>query len=492
MKPFAGRSLLATGIFLASFVVRSLYAVELSPRMYTRDQPGIRMAMRYDASALGMLRGDGILFPAVIDPARTGLMARPPGYPIFLRCVYESLGRSFFTVQLIQNALDSLTPALVFLVASRLLGMPAAVVAGLLAAVSPRLAYASNLLSPDALSALPLLLASLVLLPAAAGRRLSWTSACLAGACVGASVWLRPNLVLLAPFWALGLLLLSRSRRASTGPCAALVLTAAIAVSPITARNYAIFGEFVPVSINGGITLWQGVAEAGGQRFGARTADRPVAREEARRYGRPAYAAWWAEPDGVWRDRDRYRRSLEVIRAQPLWYLQAMLGRMWKMIRYHAAEAPVLGAAGGEPVEAAEAHGDETRPEESDGPDRPSPSRAFRAAGQGIREPLIPDDRALALGEALSFLRPPLSWLQGGAKMTMLLAIAAGLGGLVRRDGRVCLFIALVPVYYLLSDSLFIYEWRVGTPMHAFLFMLAGAGWAHAAGGLVRLLRRST
>jgi hypothetical protein len=132
---------------------------------------------------------------------------------------------------------------------------------------------------------------------------------------------------------------------------------ALFAIAPITLRNYAIFGELVPISTNGGLTLWQGVADAGGERFGARTTDRRVAREEAVRYGKPSYAAWWAEPDGIWRDRDRYRRSLEVIRRRPLWYLRAMLRRVWEMVSYHSTGAALVGAA----AEAAEADAEDVR-----------------------------------------------------------------------------------------------------------------------------------
>ena len=113
MPRAAGTAAIGLGVFGLSFAIRCLYAVDLAPVMYTRDQPGTRMAMRYDAAALRMLAGDGLLYPREIDPARTGLLARPPGYPAFLRVVYATLGRSFFTVQLVQNVLNSVTPVLI-------------------------------------------------------------------------------------------------------------------------------------------------------------------------------------------------------------------------------------------------------------------------------------------------------------------------------------------------------------------------------------------
>src|SRR5215468_10650123 len=80
-SPRARFALLAI-VFLVALAVRSLYALDLAPVMYARVQPGTRMAWRYDEAATGILRGEGILFPRDPDPARTGLLARPPGYPL--------------------------------------------------------------------------------------------------------------------------------------------------------------------------------------------------------------------------------------------------------------------------------------------------------------------------------------------------------------------------------------------------------------------------
>jgi hypothetical protein len=95
-----------TAIFLLALAVRSLYALDLAPVMYSRVQPGTRMAWRYDEAAVGIRRGEGILWPREPDPARTGLLARPPGYPLYLALVYGTLGRSFFAAQLVQNRAD--------------------------------------------------------------------------------------------------------------------------------------------------------------------------------------------------------------------------------------------------------------------------------------------------------------------------------------------------------------------------------------------------
>src|SRR5258707_15121102 len=107
-------------IFLLALAVRSLYALDLAPVMYSRVQPGTGMAWRYDEAAASILRGDGVLWPRVPDPARTGLLARPPGYPLYLALVYAGLGRSFFAAQLVQNVLTSAGCVLLTLAAARL------------------------------------------------------------------------------------------------------------------------------------------------------------------------------------------------------------------------------------------------------------------------------------------------------------------------------------------------------------------------------------
>jgi hypothetical protein len=139
-----------------------------------------------------------------VDPSDTGLLSRPPGYSILLAAIYRVVGRGFFAAQLVQNVLNALVPVLVFLLADTLVGRRSAIGAGLLAALLPQLAYYSALLTPDVVCAIPVLLALVLLVPVARGRRVSIVRAILAGAMLGLSVWLRPNLLLLGPTVAAG------------------------------------------------------------------------------------------------------------------------------------------------------------------------------------------------------------------------------------------------------------------------------------------------
>lgn len=449
------KAVLAGGlVFALALLVRGLYLADGVALLYTPDQDGTRMARRYDDTALSILAGEGILFPKVPDPARTGLASRPPGYGLFLASVYATLGRSFPIVAAVQDVLTSLAVLLVFGFAYRLFGLAAAILAGLLVAISPHVAATSNLILADAIASIPLLLAFLVALPVVLGAGSSRGRVArlvFMGALIGVGVWIRPNVVLLGPFTALFLFfLLGRNRRALLlSSLAALV--SLLVVSPITLRNWLVFGEFVPVSINGGITLWQGVADAGGREYGARVWDKQVMAEEAERYGRPDYLQWWAEPDGIIRDRDRYRRATEVIKARPFWYAQAMLRRMGMMLAFTDGPRGLLPA--GAVVKALDSERVPLRP--MPGLDAPIDEAAFA-------------DKA---GSA-SFLRGPLRLIH---QFWFVVPVLAWVGIVlsIRDAPRATLLWLIVPLYYLVFESPFLYEWRVAVPMQYFLLPFA-------------------
>jgi 4-amino-4-deoxy-L-arabinose transferase-like glycosyltransferase len=455
-------------VFVLALVVRSLCAVDQAPVMYTPEQTGTRMAQRYDDAAVGILSGEGILWPRVRDKQRTGLIARPPGYALYLATVYRTLGRSFFASQLVQNLLMSLCCALLVLVAARLASWPTGVVAGTLAALAPQLGHVSALVLPDALSALPLVVALLILARAHPDRTSPWWVSAAAGGLVGTGVWLRPNVVLLPPFLSLVVLIVARDRRRGLVHAVALSLAAVLVVVPITIRNYVVFGEFVPVSINGGLTLWQGVAEAGGREHGARYQDTLVAQEEAERYGDPRYLDWWAEPDGIWRDNERYRRALAVIRANPGRYARLMLRRMGEMLNYASGEAPLVVVPA------------------------PPPPALEAKLERRAEAPRTPRDESafLAPGRLAAPLRPLVQALQAVLCAVALPLALAGTVLLARRDWRRALLLLSVSVYYLLSESPFLYEWRVVSPMHYGLFASAAAALVTAWQAAARLRDR--
>lgn len=450
------RFVLAGFVVLAlALLVRGLYLADGIALIYTTEQDGTRMARRYDDSALGILNGDGILFPRVWDKERTGIASRPPGYAMFLASVYAMVGRSFPLVAATQDVLTSLAALLAMAFAWRLKGPLAGALSGALVAVSPHIAATSNLVLADAIASLPLLGGFLLVLPLVDGRSVSnravWTRAAGLGLCIGIAIWLRPNVILLGPFAAVFLFGLMGFDRRAFRAAALVVLVSLALVAPITLRNWLVLEEFVPVSINGGITLWQGVADAGGRAYGARVWDKQVIAEEAERYGRPDYLQWWAEPEGVARDRDRYRRAMEVIRARPLWYARAMVRRMGMMLAFVDGPKPLRSA--GAPVE----RNDERVVPLASVPGLDASIDEARFAqrmdvGAFLRAPL----RAL---HQIWFVFPVLSWI--------------GIALSLRQAFRPTLLWMIVPLYYLVFESPFLYEWRVAVPMQYFLLPFA-------------------
>jgi hypothetical protein len=292
----------------------------------------------YQESAQKLGRGDLRAFVSDLDD-----MAHPPGYSILLAGIFKVFGESDTAIEFVQMFCDALAAVFVFLIAGELMSGRVAVVAGILAALSPQFAYYSVLLLPDSLAVLPILVAVYFLIRAIKHPRL--LSFALAGIFIGVSCWLRANALLLAPILAcLVPLLLVRGRRLRYS--LALVFGAAILIAPITIKNAIVFHRFIPLSLGAGQKLLEGIAEYDQGRFGIPKTDLGIMRQEAAMYQRPNYAMVLFGPDGIERDRLRIRRGLSVVGTHPVWYGGVMFRRavsFFKLARVPitSAEAPV-------------------------------------------------------------------------------------------------------------------------------------------------------
>jgi hypothetical protein len=84
------------------------------------------------------------------------------------------------------------------------------------------------------------------------------------------------------------------------------------------------------------------------------------------------------------------------------------------------------------------------------------------------------DDTAFAARAGMaSFLRAPLGLLHS---VWFLVPILAWVGVVLafRKDPRATVLWLIVPLYYLIFESPFLYEWRVAVPMQYFLLAFAG------------------
>lgn len=457
--------LFALLIFLLSFATKSLQAVDLAPVMYTAQQPFGGLTETYDLRAVAILEGEGLLGPYDINPRRTLWIAQAPGYSIFLSLIYQLTSRDFFKVQLLQNLVNSLSPVVIFLIAGLLLGWRTGIAAGMLSAVSHHLSHISNFILPDALSALPLLSAFLCLTLALRYQRnarllkQTYMLYGLAGMLFGLAAWLRSQTMLLPLFLVLMLALLSTHRLKAIKRAALMAAISLLTIAPITIKNYVVYGEFVPINIGAGIVLWEGIADESGDTYGAVAKDDEVAQQDAVFYNEPRYAGSWSTPDGIMRDRERVKRSLEIIKAHPLWYAGVMAKRAREMVKY-SAHAPLVA----KPVEA-QSQARQAR-------ENPAPVR------QQFQELAAASSQSpLEAGRKLFWLRPLFRALQRVSKETMLVFIVLGLGAVVLLSRRRAGFLFITPLYYFIFQAFFHTEFRYTLPMQYFVFIFAAVIW---------------
>lgn len=461
-------------IFTVSYVTKTLQAVDLAPVMYTVQQPFGGLSDTYDQRAASILKGEGLLGPYNIHPSRTVWIAQAPGYSIFLSFVYRVTGRDFFRVQMVQNAVNSISPVLLFLIAGLVVSWRVGQAAGMMAALSHHFSHISNFILPDSLSALPLLAAIfLITVAARLGNRANLKHVYLlyasAGVMIAAAAWLRSQTMLMGLFLVPLLALISARRLTALKRAAVTSLVSILCIAPVTIKNYVVYGEFVPINIGMGIVLWEGIAEASNYGFGTVAKDEEVAAQDAIIYNNPRYGGTWSSPDGVMRDRERVRKSLEIIKNNPVWYAGVMIDRMREMFKY-SANAPLV-----------------YKPSQVKG----------RAPAHPIKkgwEDRVSDGSVLRFGESLFWLRHVLRFMQRTIKETLQLFIIAGLALMALASLRRTLFLLAVPIYYLLFQSFMHTEFRYTLPMHYFIFVFAAIGWTVLGqlllNGARRLLRR--
>ncbi|MDT7605365.1 MAG: Dolichyl-phosphate-mannose-protein mannosyltransferase, partial [Acidobacteriota bacterium] len=394
----------------------------------------------YKRDARFLLEG-GIssLFSRMSPLATPDSLGHPPGYPVLLALIFKLRGgESDLRVQLFQIFCDALACVLLCLIVAELLSVSTALVAGLLAAVSPQLAWNSVLLLPDSLAALPILCAVYLIARATSHARAKtrppFASMFLAGALIGVSCWLRANALLLAPLVAVFIFFTffteARARRLRLA--ASLVAGAVVVVGVLTVRNAVVFRAFVPVSLGAGQTLLEGIGDYDPDaRFGIPATDIEIMRQEARAASRPDYNETLLGADGIARERQRLARGLRVIGAHPVWFASVMLRRAASMLRMERAR------------------------------------RVSDATGVGLLQRLFITALFLPLAIVGAFL-------------------------LARsRDRRTLALLLAVPAYYLCFQSVFHTEYRYTLALNFSLFALAAVALTRLGGALWQKLSKT-
>jgi hypothetical protein len=333
--PSTSRVVICLAIFLIAFSVRVLTWHD------TRLEVGkVQTVVTADYKRVAQLLTEGgvrSFFSSSSPLADPNNLGHPPGYSILLAVTFGVFGASDAAIQFVQIFADAISVILIFLIVAELLPWSAGVIAGVLAAFSPQLAWNSVLLLPDSICVLPILIAAYLLARAIKQPRLPLFI--VAGALIGVSCWLRANAMLLTFFVGAAGYLIGRANRASAGAqpwrfAGAVIVGTLLIVLPLTLRNAIVFHRFIPVSLGAGQTFLEGIADydsAG--RFGIPRTDMGIMKQEAEMYRRPDYYGTLFNPDGVERERARISRGLAVVRSHPFWFAGVMARRASSMVR---------------------------------------------------------------------------------------------------------------------------------------------------------------
>ncbi|MCP4665732.1 MAG: tetratricopeptide repeat protein [Deltaproteobacteria bacterium] len=179
---------------------------------------------------------------------------KPCFYPLLLGGLYYLWGPNIAVMQWLQFILGSLSAALTALLGAALLGKRAGIAAGFVCALyAPFLFFEGQLLTPAISIFLNLLLMLMLIRPSPRWGRI--------GVLGGVAAGFRPDmligLILVCAYRLLGVAARENNQRALIK--AAFLVAGFLAVAvPVMARNYAIAGQWVFFSSNGGINFYTG------------------------------------------------------------------------------------------------------------------------------------------------------------------------------------------------------------------------------------------
>ena len=176
---------------------------------------------------------------------------QPPLYPYFLGALYALFEPSFTLPRLVQAALGATLCLLIFRLGRVFSPAVGYLAAGLAACYGPFIFFEAELL-PPALALVLNLLALWALLWAAEGRP---RRLLLPGFLFGLAALCVANVLAFVPVAALWLVWVRRGRLVGV---AALLLGTALAVAPVTLRNYYVGGDWVLISYNAGLNFYIG------------------------------------------------------------------------------------------------------------------------------------------------------------------------------------------------------------------------------------------
>ncbi|HEX6462966.1 MAG TPA: hypothetical protein VFZ98_00880, partial [Vicinamibacterales bacterium] len=225
---------------------------------YWQQQPLTHDEREYLAIGRSIARGGGFIYPADEPAPGTGQrFGRAPGYPLFLAMLHisEPVNHVPRRVQIAQALLGAAGVWLIAAIAGRAAGARAGMIAAAIAAVYPPLVALPAYVFSETLFSTLALAAALVL--QGSDNRRPWRSKgavpVLGGFLTAAATLTRPAMGLFLPFWTWREI---AGHAYATG--AIFLLTVLLGVAPWTIRNHHVYGRWIAVASEGGVTFWTG------------------------------------------------------------------------------------------------------------------------------------------------------------------------------------------------------------------------------------------
>ncbi len=184
---------------------------------------------------------------------------RPPGYPYFLAGVYALTGKSYFGSRVMQMFLGLASCVLAFMLGRLMFGRGTGLIfAALMSCYWIFIYFEGELQSPVLLVFLTL---STMLVLARCREKTTYGNTIGAGALTGLLALAIPNALVLAPValaWIWWIARWRKDRRFFRTALLGLPLGVVLTIAPVTARNYIVARDLVPITSNAGINFYIG------------------------------------------------------------------------------------------------------------------------------------------------------------------------------------------------------------------------------------------
>lgn len=311
-------------IVLATLCTRTFFVVAYpGPVYYGGISEGFPML------ADNVLVGKGLVTKVDISPIASAQpqweylpsIDRPLGYLFFIFVPYWLA--SYVGIQFFQALLSVVSAILLYQIALKMFSPSTALLSAMLYACWPLSARFDVVVLPDAAVSFFLILGAGLIIWSQQSEypKTNWI---LAGISFGIGMLMRADVMLL-PFFIIAPYFLLKETRNRARRSLLVFVGVGIAILPNAARNYEVTGgHFVPLGLGNGISLWEGISQFGdtlGTVYG-----------DVRMVEREGYRSW-AYPNGIERDRKRFKEAVEIIIEHPVWYAGVMLKRIPVLLR---------------------------------------------------------------------------------------------------------------------------------------------------------------